>query len=199
MIRKNLVGVEDLNPHLGRELPHQLGGQLPLIKPHLHDWAWQIPREWNPQCLNSKHLGIFRTTRLCLPYPLTTLGLAKSSLKGCPLDSKLIGILANPNGRHKRISNKRLGPKSRLGASSTQRTHMFLQIYPNFKSSGSIGIPTSLDLFLSNYCPSGKSITGFPLSMMMQGIIIICLDAPKLYRKSFGRRSPGILLPGGGR
>jgi len=76
---------------------------------------------------------------------------------------------------------------------------MFLQIYPNFKSSGSIGIPTSSDLFLSSYCPSGKSITGFPLSMMMQGIIIICLDAPKLYRKSFGRRSPGILLPGGGR
>src|ERR1700676_2802500 len=108
-------------------------------------------------------------------------------------------MLANPNDRHKRTSKYRPGPESRLGASSTQRIHMFLQIYPNFESSGSIGIPTSSDLFLSSYRPSGKSITGFPLLMTMQGIIIICLDAPKLYRKRFERRSPSMSLPGGGR
>src|ERR1700676_1679482 len=39
LIRKNLVGVEDLDPHLGRLLPYQLGGQPPLIEPHLYDWA----------------------------------------------------------------------------------------------------------------------------------------------------------------
>jgi hypothetical protein len=59
LIRKDLVGVEDLDPHLGRQLPYQLGGQLPLIKQHLHDWARWIPQEWNPQCLNLKSLGIF--------------------------------------------------------------------------------------------------------------------------------------------
>jgi len=39
--------------------PYRLGGQLPLIEPHLYDWAQQIPREWNLQCLDSKSLGMF--------------------------------------------------------------------------------------------------------------------------------------------
>src|SRR5882762_8834229 len=104
LIRKNWVGVEDLDPHLGRQLPYRLGGQPLLIEPHLHDWARRIPQEWNPQCLDSKSLGMFRTTRLCLPYPPTTSEPSKSSSKGRPLDSELIEILANPNGQHKRIS-----------------------------------------------------------------------------------------------
>ena len=32
-----------------------------------------------------------------------------------------------------------------------------------------------------------------------RGITIICLNAPKLYKKNFRRRSPGMSQPGGGR
>src|SRR5882762_348995 len=115
-----------------------------------------------------------------------------------------VGFRANRNiGESKWLAQKNINIKTRPQVEAcslvNSKEPYILQIYPNFESSGSIGTPTSSDLSLSNYRPSGKSITEFPLSMTMRGITIICLDAPKPYKKSFGRRSPGMLPSGGGR